>query len=417
MAADVRRYVQGCEECAMAKTPRQLPSGKLLPLPVPNRPWSHLGVDFITDLPNSRTHTCIFVSRPILQGVPPTAAEGATHGHGSGRTAIQPGLQPGIPEDIVSGRGPQFVSRVWRAFFTCLGVAVNLSSGYHPQTNGQMERKIQEISRYLRTFCHGHQDSWSQYLGWAEYTQNSLRQPSTGLSPFQCVLGYQPPLFPWSGEPSDVLAVDHWFRESERVWGSSHHQLQRALRRRRLTADRRRSDAPAYRPGQKVWLSTKDIRLRLPSCKLSPRFIGPFTILKQINPVTYKLQLPRGYRIHPTFHVSLLKPHHPSVLPSTEPGKDAAEPPLPLLLDDGPAYGVKKILDSRRRGGRLEYLVDWEGYGPEERSWILRDDVLDPNLLTTFHATHPHRPAPRGRGRPPRRRGPRPSGVGLRVSP
>ncbi|KAK3562094.1 hypothetical protein QTP86_027217, partial [Hemibagrus guttatus] len=362
MAADVRRYVQGCEECAMAKTPRQLPSGKLLPLPVPNRPWSHLGVDFITDLPNSRTHTCIFV--------------------------------------IVD----RFSKAVWRAFFTRLGVAVNLSSGYHPQTNGQTERKIQEISRYLRTFCHGNQDSWSQYLGWAEYAQNSLRQPSTGLTPFQCVLGYQPPFFPWSGEPSDVPAVNHWFRESERVWGSAHHQLQRALRRRRLTADRCRSDAPAYQPGQKVWLSTKDIRLRLPSRKLSPRFIGPFTILKQVNPVTYKLQLPRGYRIHPTFHVSLLKPHHPSVLPSTEPGQDAAGPPPPLLLDNGTAYGVKEILDSRRRGGRLEYLVDWEGYGPEECLWVPRDDVLDPDLLIAFHATHPHRPAPRGRGRPPRRR-------------
>ncbi|KAK3544123.1 hypothetical protein QTP86_002489 [Hemibagrus guttatus] len=276
----------------------------------------------------------------------------------------------GIPEDIISDRGPQFVSRVWRTFFTYLGVRVNLSSGYHPQTNGQTERKIQEISRYLCTFCHGHQDSWSQYLGWAEYAQNFLHQPSTGLTPFQCVLGYQPPLFPWSGEPSDVPAVDHWFRKSERVWGSAHHQLQCALRRRRLTADHRRSNAPAYRPGQKVWLSTKDIRLRLPSRKLSPRFIGPFTILKQVNPVKYKLQLPRGYRIHPTFHVSLLKPHHPSVLPSTEPGEDAAEPPLPLLLDDGTTYGVKEILDSRRRGGRLEYLVDWEGYGPEERSMM-----------------------------------------------
>ncbi|KAK3530547.1 hypothetical protein QTP86_027911 [Hemibagrus guttatus] len=207
----------------------------------------------------------------------------------------------GIPEDIVSDRGPQFISRVWKAFFSRLGVAVSLSSGYHPQTNGQTERKIQEISRYLRTFCHGHQDSWSQYLGWAEYTQNSLYQPFTGLTPFQCVLGYQPPLFPWSGEPSNVPAVDYWFQESERVWHSVHHQLQCALRQRRQTADLRRSEAPVYQPGQKVWLSTRDIRLHQPCRKLGPRFIGPFTILKQINLVTYKLQLPPEYRIHSTY--------------------------------------------------------------------------------------------------------------------
>ncbi|KAK3566894.1 hypothetical protein QTP86_004753 [Hemibagrus guttatus] len=61
MTADVRRYVQGCEECALSKDPCHLPSGKLLPLPVPSCPWSHLVVDFVTDLPTSRNHTCVFV--------------------------------------------------------------------------------------------------------------------------------------------------------------------------------------------------------------------------------------------------------------------------------------------------------------------------------------------------------------------
>ncbi|KAK3507987.1 hypothetical protein QTP70_009351 [Hemibagrus guttatus] len=412
MAADVKRYVQGCRECAMSKSPRHLPAGKLLPLPVPTRPWSHLGVDFIVDLPDSEGCTCVLVivdrfskaCRLIPLPGQPTALETAEH------LFNHVFRYYGLPEDIVSDQGPQFTSRVWRAFFQHLGVTISLSSGYHPQTNGQTERKIQEIGRFLCTFCHSHQESWSQFLGWAEYTQNSLRQTTTGLTPFQCVLGYQPPLFPWDGEPSDVPAVDYWFRESERVWGEAHRQLQQALQRRRTTADLRRSQASTYQPGQKVWLSTRDIKLRLPCRKLSPQFIGPFTIVRQVNPVTYRLQLPPEYKMHPVFHVSLLKPHHPSVLLSTEPGV-AEERPLPLLVDDGTAYLVKEVLDSRRRGGRLEYLVDWEGYGPEERSWVPRNDILDPSLLEDFHSSHPDRPAPRGRGRPPRRRGPRSSGA------
>ncbi|KAK3528500.1 hypothetical protein QTP70_000474 [Hemibagrus guttatus] len=269
MTSDIRRYVQGYRECTMSKSPHHLPSGKLQPLPIPNHPWPHLGGDFITDLPASNGCTCVLVvvdrfsksCRLIpLPGLP-TAME---------TTELLFNYvfrYYGLPEDIVSDRGSQFTSRVWRSFFKLLGVTISLSSGYHPQTNGQMERKIQEISRFLRTFCHGHQDTWNQFLGWAEYAQNSLRQPTMGLTPFQCVLGYQPPLFPWDGEPLDI---DYRFWESERVWESAHQQLQRALRRRRMTADLRSSQTPNYQPGQKVWLSTWDIRMRLPCRKLSP---------------------------------------------------------------------------------------------------------------------------------------------------
>ncbi len=227
MARDVRRFVQGCEECAISKSPRHLPAGKLLPLPVPNQPWSHLGVDFVTDLPVSEGNTCILVvvdrfsksCRLIPLKNLPMAMETAEQMFNHVFRYF------GIPEDIVSDRGPQFISRVWKNFLKLLGVTVSLSSGYHPQTNGQTDRKIQEIGCFLRTFCHGHQHSWNQFIGWAEYTQNSLRQQTTGLSPFQCVLGFQPPLFPWDGEPSDVPAVDYWFRESERVWDEAHHHL------------------------------------------------------------------------------------------------------------------------------------------------------------------------------------------------
>ncbi|KAL0166800.1 hypothetical protein M9458_038644, partial [Cirrhinus mrigala] len=129
----------------------------------------------------------------------------------------------------------------------------------------------------------------------------------------------------------------------------------------------------------------------------SPRYIGPFKILRQINDVTFQLQLPPRYRIHPTFHVSLPKLFFPS---DTDTTGAEAEPPPPEVLDQPSIYTVHEILDLRRRGGRLEYLIDWEGYGPEDRSWVSRDDVLDPTLLLDFHRSHPDRPAPRSRSRP-----------------
>ncbi len=107
MFRDVRRFVQGCEECAISKSPRHLPAGKHLPLPVPNRPWSHLGVDFITDLSVCEDNTsCILVivdrfsksCRLIPLKNLPTAMETAEQMFNHVFRYF------GIPEDIVSDR-------------------------------------------------------------------------------------------------------------------------------------------------------------------------------------------------------------------------------------------------------------------------------------------------------------------------
>ncbi|KAL0152925.1 hypothetical protein M9458_051754, partial [Cirrhinus mrigala] len=147
MARDVRRYVQECKECAMSKNPRHLPAGKLHLLPIPNRPWSHLGVDFMTDLPVSDENTCILFCRLIPLKRLPTYLETAEclFNHVF--------RYYGLPEDIVSDRGPQFISRVWKAFFKLLGVTVSLSSGYHPQTNGQRVNLIHTTHVSLGENC------------------------------------------------------------------------------------------------------------------------------------------------------------------------------------------------------------------------------------------------------------------------
>jgi len=122
----------------------------------------------------------------------------------------------GLPEEMVSDRGPQFISHVWKGLLLTYGSHGELVLGYHPQTNGQTERKNQELGRCLRSYCHNDQHSWSRFLPWAEYAQNSLRQDTTRLTPFKCILGHQPPLFLWTGEPSEVPDLDYWFRARER---------------------------------------------------------------------------------------------------------------------------------------------------------------------------------------------------------
>ena len=91
----------------------------------------------------------------------------------------------GVPEDIVSDLGPQFPSRVWKAFMERLGVSISLTSEFHPESNGQVERVNQDVGRFLLSYCQDMAGERAVFVPWAEMSQNSLRYSSTNLSPFQ----------------------------------------------------------------------------------------------------------------------------------------------------------------------------------------------------------------------------------------
>lgn len=390
---DVRRFVSSCPVCAQTKSGNSPPAGLLRPLPTPSRPWSHIALDFVTGLPPSMGNTVIltvvdrfsksahFIPLPKLPSAKETAQSVVNHVF----------KLHGLPTDVVSDRGPQFVSQFWREFCRLIGATVSLSSGFHPQTNGQAERANQTLGRMLRSLAFQDPSSWCEQLPWAEYAHNSLPSSATGLSPFNCCLGYQPPLFPSQEVDASVPSVEAFIRRCRRTWKRVRTALCRTKSRTRLSANRRRVRAPRYVCGQRVWLSTLNLPLQSSSRKLSSRFIGPFPIIKVLSPAAVKLRLPpKLRRIHPVFHVSCIKP---VVRMPTRP-----VPPPPALAGGSSIHTVRRLLDVRPRGRGFQYLVDWEGYGPEERCWIPSRDVLDRSLIEDFHRTRQAPPsgAPRG---------------------
>ncbi len=110
------------------------------------------------------------------------------------------------------------MSQFWREFCRQIGATASLSSGFHPQTNGQAERINQILGRLLRTLAAHNITSWCEQLGWAEYAYNSLLSSSTGLSPFNCCLGYQPPLFSAQESEVSVPSVQALIERCQRTW-------------------------------------------------------------------------------------------------------------------------------------------------------------------------------------------------------
>lgn len=395
MRDDVNEYVSACPVCEQNKSRNAPSAGLLRPLPVPQRPWSDISLDFVTGLPLSEGNTVVmtvvdrfskmvrFVPLPKLPSAKETAEALLNH---VCRVF-------GFPRNVLSDRGPQFVAQFWRAFCQLMGATVSLTSGYHPQTNGQSERLNQDLETGLRCLASQNPASWSRYVLWVEYAHNTLPSASTGMSPFQCVFGYQPPLFPALEKEVNVPSAMAMIRRCRRMWSRARQNLLRTSQAYKRNADRRRRPAPDFQVGQPVWLSTQDLPLKVESRKLAPRFVGPFPVSKVINPVCVRLKLPRSLRVHPTFHVSKVRPvkTSPLVPPS-------APPPPPRFVDGGPVYTVKKLLAARRRGRGFQYLVDWEGYGPEERSWVPSRNIVDPDLIRDYHRDHPPDPGPSGVG-------------------
>lgn len=190
------------------------------------------------------------------------------------------------------------------------------------------------------------------------------------MSPYEALYGVHPPyLLPYEPESSKIQAVDELLKNRDQLVRELRQNLERAQHRMQQKADKHRRELE-FAMGDRVWLRLQPYRqtsVGQRAChKLAQKYFGPFEVDERIGAVAYRLKLPAGSKVHPVFHVSLLKPFH------GDNSYDVVS--LPEMDDDGQMIlqplvvcGVRSIM----KGGQpcKEVLVQWKGLPPEDAMW------------------------------------------------
>ena len=387
---DVTSYVRACHPCARAKASRHSPYGLLKPLPIGERPWSSISMDHIDQLPSSDGHDAILV---VMCRLTKQAIIIPTHTTDTAVDLANYFIQHvfskhGLPADVISDRGHLFVSRFWKALCKALDITSNLSTAFHPQTDGQTERTNQTLEQYLRIYVNYQQDDWKHHLPIAEFVYNNTPHSAIGMSPFFANKGFNPrltislddiPAHEAHKIASDLKSLHTHLREQIQVANKAYARFE----------DPYRSPTPDWPIGTLVWLDWRNIKTKRPMKKLDHKRHGPFEIIKKVSTHAYQIKLPASFKgIHDVFHVSLLEKVAEESYPQRRP-----DPPPPVEIEGELEYEVAEILDSRRRRGVVKYLVRWEGYGSEDDTWE-PVEMLEGSreLLDEFHAKYPQKP-------------------------
>ena len=194
MGEDVQAYVKSCLVCQMDKTERKKAAGLLQPLPIPERPWENISMDFIIGFPKVRDFKSVFVvvDRFSKYVVFIPASDACPEEKAAKLFFNNVVKHFRLPRDIVSDRDARFTGRFWVELFKLLGSELKFSTANHPQTDGQTERINALLKEYLMHYVTATQKNWVDLLDTAQLCYNLQRSSTTGMSPFELAIGVQP---------------------------------------------------------------------------------------------------------------------------------------------------------------------------------------------------------------------------------
>src|ERR1700730_13062477 len=227
----------------------------------------------------------------------------------------------------------------------------------YPQTDGQTEWVNQEIEVYLQVYVDHLQDDWAEWLSMAEFALNNREHSATKQMPFFLEYGRHP----WNGgiHPATEVnpAADEWLAKLTESQRAAKEAMEKAANAMKRSYDADKRPSRGYSKGDLVWLDTQNLKMDRPSKKLDNKRAGPVAIEDKVGPAGYRLKPPRAWQIHQVFNEVLLTPY---IAPSF-PSQKLPPPPPPMIDDDHLEYDVEGILDVKKVGRGVKYLVKWLG--------------------------------------------------------
>jgi len=344
------------------------PAGKLRPNQIPERPWQHISVDFITKLPMSKGYDLILVicnrfskMSHFVATTEKTTAERLARLFRDNVWKLH-----GLPESVISDRGLQFAVGMMRELNKMLGIEIKLSTAYHPETDGQTERTNQELEQYLRMYVNHRQNNWAEWLATAEFTFNNKVHTATRSSPFQVNYGREPRMGFDIRKKGKNNRTEEFVKEMKERHEEARAALVKSQEEMKRQVDRSRKEAEEYRVGDKVLISIKDFSAKLmkrATKKLTEKFIRPYVVKKIVSENAVELELPASLRVYLVVNVRRLVKYREQV-------EGQKKIPLPLVKIAGEKkYKVEEILDRQERREKMKYLVKWKGYMAEGNTW------------------------------------------------
>jgi hypothetical protein len=368
-------YIRGCTTCAAVKHSTQRPAGLLRPLPIPERPWQVISIDFVGPLPMTADYfdtVLVVVDKFSKRGhfIPTTK-------HVTAQKTAQLILEhvikyhAAIPEGIISDRGTQFASLLFSEFWRALGTELRMSTSYHPQSDGQTERLIRDLEQQLRSHANRTGDNWKEVLPIVELHYNSDVHESTGKTPYEMTgVEYRDALTLALQQSSNDMKSEEariMLDGIKSTWEDARTRMVKQREQQKKYADRHRRDEK-YKVGDLVMLSTEN--LPIGRGKLTDRYIGPLKVLEvRDNGVNVKLELPHEFiheRTHPVFHVEKLKRYTPSSI--QWPNRVQPPRPTPVIESRQKKWWLKRIIGKKEQEvtDRIRVPVNDESKQAEE---------------------------------------------------